>query len=91
MRVKFFATFRDYTLCKETDFPYQHDMYSLLHALSDHFGSDFRKKALSPDGQEIGSETIVMVNGRHVQHLGGIHTTLVPEDIVAIFPVVAGG
>jgi molybdopterin synthase sulfur carrier subunit len=31
------------------------------------------------------------VNGRHLEHIGGIETPLQPGDVVLLFPVVAGG
>lgn len=91
MQVKFFAYLRDFTRCKEVDFPYQSDMYQLTHALCDRYGEKLRGKMLTADGEELGEEIIILVNGRHVAHLGGIHTELLPGDVVSIFPVVAGG
>lgn len=91
MQIKFFAYLRDYTGCKTVDFPYQEDVYHLAHALCDTYGRRLREKMLAPDGEELGEEIIILVNGRHVAHLGGIQTKLVPTDVVAIFPVVAGG
>ena len=91
MQVKFFAYLREYTKCKETDFSYQEDMYQLTHALCDKYGERLRMKMLSSDGEELGEEIIILVNGRHVAHLGGIKTKLLPTDVVSIFPVVAGG
>lgn len=91
MQIKFFAYLRDYTGCKITDFPYQEDIYKLAHALCDVYGDKLRGKMLSPDGEDLGEEIIILVNGRHVAHLGGIHAKLMPSDIVSIFPVVAGG
>lgn len=91
MQIKFFAYLREYTGCKITDFPYQEDLYNLSHALCDTYGEKLREKMLSPDGEDLGEEIIILVNGRHVAHLGGIHTKLKPTDIVSIFPVVAGG
>ena len=32
-----------------------------------------------------------MVNGRHITHLQGVTTPLTEQDVVALFPVVAGG
>jgi molybdopterin converting factor small subunit len=32
-----------------------------------------------------------MVNGRHIEHLDGVATTLSEQDYVAITPLVAGG
>jgi molybdopterin converting factor small subunit len=34
---------------------------------------------------------IILVNGRNIQHLKGVDTLLGPDDIVAVFPMVAGG
>ena len=39
----------------------------------------------------FGPEIIVLINGRHVNHLGGPDAPLNPDDRVDIFPVVAGG
>ena len=91
MLVKFFAYLRDYTGCKTVDFPYQEDIYKLSHALCETYGSRLRGKMLTLDGEELGEEIIILVNGRHVAHLGGIHAKLEPTDVVSIFPVVAGG
>ena len=91
MQIKFFAYLRDYTGCKTTDFPYEEDPYHLAHSLCDVYGDRLRKKMLTPDGEELGEEIIILINGRHVAHLGGIHAKLLPGDVVSIFPVVAGG
>lgn len=91
MQIKFFAYLREYTGCKTMDFPYKEDLYHLAHALCDTYGGKLRAKMLSPDGEDLGEEIIILVNGRHVAHLGGIHAKLEPTDIVSIFPVVAGG
>jgi len=39
----------------------------------------------------FGPEIIVLINGRHVNHLGGPDAPLKPDDRVDVFPVVAGG
>ena len=87
MTVKFFAYLREYTNCKIVDFPYQEDVRKLTQALSETYGSRLR----TPDGTDLGEEIIILVNGRHVENLGGIDTKLLPTDTVSIFPVVAGG
>ena len=35
MKVKFFATIRNYTGCRQADVPVCKDMYTLLHTLSE--------------------------------------------------------
>ena len=41
--------------------------------------------------EKFGPEIIILINGRHVSHLGGTSAPLKSEDRVDIFPVVAGG
>lgn len=91
MTVKFFAYLREYTGCKVVDFPYHEDVRHLAYALCDRYGRRLREKMLTPDGTELGEEIIILVNGRHVAHLGGMEAKLSPSDIVSVFPVVAGG
>jgi len=43
------------------------------------------------EAEKFGPEIIILVNGRHVSHLGGPAAPLNPEDRVDVFPVVAGG
>lgn len=91
MVVKFFAYLREYTGCKAAELPYEEDLYHLAHALCARYGDKLKEKMLSADGEDLGEEIIILVNGRHVEHLGRIHTKLLPTDVVSIFPVVAGG
>lgn len=91
MTVKFFAYLREYTGCKVVDFPYHEDIRSLTYALCDRYGSRLQGKMLAPDGEDLGEEIIILVNGRHVAHLGGMEAKLSPSDTVSVFPVVAGG
>ena len=90
MQVKFFAYLRDYTGCSETNLPLVPTIGELARILSERYGPKLRDKLLSPEG-ELGQEIIVMVNGRHVLHLGGLDAPLKEDDTVQIFPMVAGG
>jgi molybdopterin synthase sulfur carrier subunit len=91
MQIKFFAMYRVYTSTNEIDLPFEGDLSGLLHMLSDRYGAQFKKKALAEDGKDIGPDAIILVNGRNVHHLDGIRTKLAQGDVVAIFPIVAGG
>ena len=44
-----------------------------------------------PEEEQFGPEIIFLINGRHVNHLGGTAAPLNPDDRVDVFPVVAGG
>jgi len=91
MKVKFFATYRNITNRKETDIPAPPDIRALLAWLGETYGEAIRKELLTPDGENIGSNAIILVNGRNIQFLEGIDTTLSESVTISIFPVVAGG
>ena len=79
---------------------------ALARYLCDLYGDALRQK-IFPSGSSGGAgtpkrnkttgekqfvpEIIILINGRHVGHLGGISAPLNPDDRVDIFPVVAGG
>ena len=90
MKVKFFATFRDITHCKDEDVPAPGDVWELLQSLGDRYPG-FRAKLIDPGGAEVHEEAIVLVNGRNITFLDGKGTHLCEADVVSLFPVVAGG
>ena len=90
MRVEFLSYLRDYTGCPETSVPTVPTVGDLARILGERYGPIFKDKLLAADG-ELGSEIIIMVNGRHVVHLGGISAPLKDDDLVRMFPLVAGG
>jgi len=91
MKLKFFATYRDFTRRKEESVPAPPDVWALLTDLSERYGADFKAKLITPDGSDVGCDTIILVNGRNIHHLDGKNTKLTEADVVSIFPVVAGG
>ena len=105
MRVRFFAYLRDYTKCVEADVPYQETAGALARSLCDLYGDKLRQKIFpqgdvsgggkssgkAPLPEKFGPEIIILINGRHVSHLGGPSAPLNPDDRVDVFPVVAGG
>ena len=54
-------------------------------------GTKTRKRRAAPVEEKFGPEIIFLINGRHVNHLGGPAAPLNSDDRVDIFPVVAGG
>lgn len=90
MKVKIFATYRPITGCSELEIPSCPDILSLLCSLKATYAG-FADELLDESGSELHPETIVLVNGRHIQHLDGVKTELCDEDVVAVIPLVAGG
>lgn len=61
----------------------------LLKELSTQYGAAFEARML--EGNALNRTILIFVNGKDVQHLQGIDTPLSQQDVVAIFPMVAGG
>jgi len=91
MLVKYFAYYRDYTGRKEERIPAPDTVGELLRLLAVRYGKNLREKLLTPDQQGLGTDAIVLVNGRNLAHLALLDTPLSDTDTVSIFPLVAGG
>lgn len=90
VKLKFFATYRPIVGCSQMEVPAPEDVGALLNELVCRY-PDFRDKLLDDAGTDLGPEAIVLVNGRHIQHIGGVQKKLSEDDVVAVFPLVAGG
>ena len=88
--MKFFATYRQISGCKTCDIPAPRDVLALMEELSERWPA-FRDLILNEDGTDKGDDVIIMVNGRHIEHLDGMATELTEQDYVAVTPLVAGG
>ncbi len=89
MIIKFFAFIRDYTGSKEISIESCPTLRELLDKLSGRYGMRFREKLFA--GDRLSEDIIIMINGRHIEHLDGLDTNLKDIDIISIFPRVAGG
>ncbi|TEB16403.1 ThiS family protein [Pelotomaculum sp. FP] len=89
MKVRFFAHIRDYTGTKEIYCGHCQTLKDLLEKLSEQYGKNFQAKVFQ--GENLSSEVVIMVNGRHVAHLAGLATKLNENDDISIFPVLGGG
>ena len=91
MIIRYFAFLRDITRVSEHTWTEPAaNVGELLVTLSKRYGPNFRRWVLEPDGQ-LGQLSIVLVNGRDCRELQGMDTPLHPDDIIALFPPVAGG
>jgi len=63
-----------------------------LVELSRSRGDQLKDLIFDPHTSDVRSDTQILVNGRHYRHFrDGLDTELNEGDLVAIFPVVAGG
>jgi len=99
MRIRFFAYLRESTGCAEADVPYQETAGALALSLCELYGEKLRQqifpkddgKKVKGEAEKFSPEIIVLINGRHVNQLGGLAAPLNPDDRVDFFPVAAGG
>jgi molybdopterin synthase sulfur carrier subunit len=89
IQVHFFATFREVFDAKKREVEAKPGatIRELLDLL---FDTSERRKEIFDNG-ELKPYIILLINGRHVQHLNGLETQLKEGDSVALFPPVAGG
>ena len=90
MLVKFLATYRQITGCRSADVATQPDVLALMGELCRRWPA-FDGLILNEDGTDKGDDVIILVNGRHIEHLDGVATKLTDDDYVVITPLVAGG
>lgn len=90
MLVKFFATYRSVTGTWQIEMPAPANVLELLHEVARRYPA-LKAKLLNADGTDKGDDVIIMVCGRHIDHLEGVDTPLSESDYVALTPLVAGG
>ena len=91
MQIRYFATYRTITGRRTEEITAPGSVLALLHLLCVSYGDELCSWLLSPDGTEKGENAIILVNGRHIEHLEGVNTLLCEDDTVSLFPLVAGG
>ncbi len=90
MQIRYFATIREIT--GQTTIAWEQPastLGDLLRQLTRRYDSRFAYWVWKDDN--LSDMVIVLINGKDVRHLTGLNTPLTPNDIVSIFPMVAGG
>ncbi len=86
--VRYFGHFRDLTKLREEEVPGGKTVRGLLEVLEERYGDAF-SPAEKP--VPVSGRLILLVNGRHIQHLDGLDTSLENDDILSVFPLIGGG
>ena len=91
MRVKIFATLRQLVGEKEVEVRVDagDTVRNVLEKLTAEYPA-FRERLLDSDDNLQGSIT-VFINGRSIELLDGLNSTIQESDQLAIFPLLAGG
>jgi sulfur-carrier protein len=91
MVIRYYATLRDITKTKEEPWSSQVDtLGDLLSSLCKKYGSSFQKWVSCENGG-YGSLSVFLVNGQDYRSLNGLQTKLNGNDVISIFPPIAGG
>lgn len=89
--VKFFANFREVTGKGQERVEETKNVASLLDELVRRFGERLAEQLYSPGTRKLRGTVNILVNGKAIRLLQELNTPLKDEDVVAIFPPVAGG
>ncbi len=81
-KVKFFATLREIT-GKREEVVNGSTIEDVLNTLHEEYGEKFKK--------ELRERSMILVNGKNIEHLKGIKTKVSEEDTISIFPPAGGG
>ena len=81
-KVKFFATLREIT-GKREEIVKGDTVEDVLNTLYREYGEEFRK--------ELRERSMILINGRNIEHLEGLKTKISEEDTISIFPPAGGG
>lgn len=90
MIVKFYVYLRNITKAKEIEISGPQNVSELLLFLSSSYGKELKKHILT-DKNEIHPDIIILVNGRHIDHMQWGETKIGSSDEISLFPRVAGG
>ena len=92
IKVGYFAHIRELTGKKEETFAVASTAIDLMNSLCEAYGAKFRDFCMDGENHERISRSVnVLVNGKHIQHLGGDGTPLKDDDEISIFPLIGGG
>jgi molybdopterin synthase sulfur carrier subunit len=86
--IRYFGPFRDLTKTAEEEVPGGQTVRDLLALLEARYGETFSP---SEKPVPVAGRLILLVNGRHVQHLDGLDTYLSDQDVLSVFPLIGGG
>ena len=89
IRVLYYAGVRDKVGTNETCVDgFSGTITGLVRHLEEHHGISLLR---SDSPTELLSALLVMINGRHISHVGGLNAPVSEGDVVSIFTLIGGG
>ena len=89
IRISFFGVIRGIVGERETLVEGGDSGGSILEVLTQRYGMLFGEKTLRTDEREL--DLILILNGRHIEHIGGLSAAVKEGAHLAVFPLVGGG
>jgi molybdopterin synthase sulfur carrier subunit len=90
VKIMLFATLRGKYKTRELTVTCDGTLLNLVDSASKILGSEFIEDVYDRKRGKIRDDMIIMVNGRNIKDLKG-EITLKDDDVIAIFPPLAGG
>ncbi|MEM2321464.1 MAG: MoaD/ThiS family protein [Candidatus Bathyarchaeia archaeon] len=90
VKILLFATLRDKYHTKELVVNCNGSIKSLIESASEVLGKEFLRDIYDEELGKIREDITLMINGRNIKDLKG-NIVLKDQDVVAIFPPLAGG
>lgn len=91
IKIKFFASLRE--IVGEDEISMEKDdlkdVGDVLKKIS--LSSNKIQKRFYDDGSTLNKNLIVLKDGRNINYLEGLNTSVEEDDTIAVFPVIAGG
>lgn len=91
MKVKVFANLREIVKVKSHEIGVEMKwgkVRNVLEILLQRYGNALRDAIFNPDG---GLRIKILLNGRDIDYINGLESEITEEDILYLFPPVAGG
>ena len=89
IRVLYYAGIRDIAGTNETRVEgFSGTITELVRHLEEHYDISLLN---SNSAADLLSDLIVLINGRHIAHVGGLDAPVSESDLVSIFPLIGGG
>lgn len=91
IKIKFFASLREIVGEEEISMEKDDlkDVGDVLKKIS--LSSNKIQKRFYDDGSTLNKNLIVLKDGRNINYLDGLNTSVEEDDTIAVFPVIAGG
>ncbi|MFW6375982.1 MAG: ubiquitin-like small modifier protein 1 [Thermoplasmatota archaeon] len=91
IKIKFFASLREIVGEEEISMEKDDlkDVGDVLKKIS--LSSNKIQKRFYDDGSTLNKNLIVLKDGRNINYLEGLNTSVEEDDTIAVFPVIAGG